>query len=226
MKLSSLVRVLLAGVIVVGAATLYLGSPFIAAWRLRDAIRQSDVATIEQKVQWDTVRATLKASLARQAQLQPEVNAASAAVKPTLWQRIKTGFGATMLDRFIENYVTPEGLPQLFSYRKAWKENVQGEPDEALTLPWHERFQRFLQRVRRAEFQSLSRVVLEVEDKSTAERRYRSVFELIGLEWKLTELEVLSSPGASMIETPAMRLSDVPAAAWRAAKDAAVPRPK
>jgi hypothetical protein len=189
-----MLKILLRVLILVVPAALYIASPFWAAWRLREAVRAGDVATIEQKVEWESVRASLKSSLARHAQLLPEATAAGEQVSPTLWQRIKSAFGATMLDRFIDNYVTPAGLPRLYQFRRVWNEQVNGEPDEA-SLTGRERFKRFYARVIRAEFQALTRAEIEVADKHVPERRYVSVLELVGLEWKLTSLRVVSANG-------------------------------
>lgn len=170
----------------------YVASPFLAAWSLREAIKSKDRATVERKVVWESVRTTLRASLATHAQLLPTATAAGAAVTPTLWQRIKSTFGGSMLDRFIETYVTPDGLSELFSYGKAWKHNIHGQPDEALR-PWYERAQDTFARVRRAEFTSFTRIEIEVLDRNVSDRAYLSTFELIGLEWKLTELGVVAA---------------------------------
>jgi Protein of unknown function (DUF2939) len=203
--------------VLTAVAGAYVASPFVAAYTLREAIKSKDVATIERKVQWNTVRASLKTSLANHAQLLPEATAAGEAVKPTLWQRVKTSLGASMLDRFIESYVTPEGLSQLFAYRRVYKERIAGVPDEA-KLPIMERAKVFFDRVKRAEFKSLTKVEIEVQDRNLSDRHYKSTFELQGFEWKLTELEVLSTiseggPAAA----PKLRLIDLAKLAARPA---------
>ena len=190
-------RLVLLGLVITLSATAYLASPFMAAWSLRHAIRTNDIATIEQKVIWSSVRESLRSSIAKHQQLLPEVNEMGASVVPTMWQRMKSTFGASMLDRFIETYVTPEGLPKLFQYKKIWTVNVKGDEDEEkLALP--ERVKRFYSRVVRAEFQSPTKVEIEIRDKNTAERRYVSVMELHGFEWKLASVRVVgASPTAT-----------------------------
>lgn len=175
-------------VLLLGAAG-YLASPFVAAWTLRHAIMNGDTATIEQKVVWSSVRDSLKTSIARHHQLLPEANELGEKVDPTMWQRVKAVFGQSMLDRFIETYVTPEGLPKLFHYRRMWNTNVKGEPDER-TLAMADRVKRFYHRVVRAEFQTPTRVEIELKDKNTPDRRYVTVMELHGFEWKLASLRV------------------------------------
>jgi hypothetical protein len=195
------------------AGAAYVAYPFWSAWSLREAIKNGDTATIERSVEWERVRTTLRESLSRQAQFIPEINAAGEAIKPTLWQRVKTTFGQPMLDRFIESYVTPEGLPQLFSYRQTYREKIKGEPSEK-TLALHERMRRFWSRVHRAEFQSLTRVEIEMADKDNPARRVVSTMELTGLQWKLVALRVIavkdvpgSDAAAGDKETQALRLN-------------------
>ncbi len=186
-------RLLLQAAIFSIAATLYIASPFWAAWTLREAIKRGDAAEIESRVVWDSLRESLKVSLAKHTELLPQAEAAASALRPTLWQRVKSAFGATLLDRFVESYVTPEGLPRLFSYRRMWNEKVQGDPDPTDGLPWYSRFAHFYARVKRAEFQSFGRVEIEVEDRHAPERRYVSVFELRTLQWKLVGLSIATS---------------------------------
>jgi hypothetical protein len=183
-----------------GAA--YVASPFVAMWNLREAIKAGDTVAIENRVVWPTVRESLKSSLTGHANLLPLANAAGSDVTPTLWQRLKGAFGATMLDRFIETYVTPEGLPKLFDYRRAWNENIMGEEPEARTASRFERIRSLWARVKRAEFQSFTRIEVEMQDRKVADRRYVSVMELDGLTWKLTRLRIISVD-------PAKRLAEL-----------------
>ena len=123
-------RIIAAIAVLLLGSTLYIASPFWAAWSLREAIKAGDTATIDRKVVWDGVRASLRASISDSAQLLPEATEAGERVPPTMWQRVKTAFGQSMLDRFIESYVTPEGLPKLFRYRKTWNGTVKGATDD------------------------------------------------------------------------------------------------
>ena len=168
----------------------YAASPFVAAWSLREAIKSGDTATIERKVVWDSVRASLRASIAGNAQLLPEAVEVGERIKPTMWQRVKSAFGQSMLDRFIESYVTPEGLPKLFRYRKAWNGTVKGQTDDEEKLDVLERARAFYKRMSRAEFKSPTRIEIEMVDRFAPDRRYLSVMELHGFEWKLAELRI------------------------------------
>ena len=169
----------------------YVLSPFVAAWNLREAIKAGDTATLERKVIWGSVRSSLRASIASNAALLPELNQAGERLRPTLWQRVKAAFGQSMVDRFVESYVTPEGLPKLFRYRKTWNGTVKSEPDEEEHLDFFERAKAFYARLSRAEFSSPSRIEIEMIDRFAPDRRYVSVMELHGFEWKLTGLRIV-----------------------------------
>lgn len=174
--------------IAVLAGVLYIASPFRSAWILREAIRSGDVATLEQKIEWERVRESLRQSLTESrkgGQSEPQVT-------PTLWQRSKAAATALVLNRMVESYVTPAGLPVLFARHQQLR-GVTGAVDaDAEMRPWHERLAAFYRRVKRAEFQTPTRVEIEVADRHAAERRYIGVLELIGLEWKLTGLRVIT----------------------------------
>ena len=75
------------------AAALFIASPFWTAWGLREAIRTGNSTHLERKIEWDSVRTTLKASLAQHAKLVPEITADDAVTKPGLWQRVKIALG-------------------------------------------------------------------------------------------------------------------------------------
>jgi Protein of unknown function (DUF2939) len=202
----SIRRLILRVSVVCLLAAAYVASPFVSMWNLREAIKRGDTVTIEERVTWPTVRESLKASLANHTNLLPMANEAGANVAPSMWQRVKGAFGATMLDRFIETYVTPEGLPKLFDYRRMWNEKVTGEVPETEATTRLERIKRFWARIERAEFQTLTRVEIEVQDRKVADRRYVSVMELDGFGWKLTGLRVIAID-------PAKRLAELQAKA-------------
>lgn len=187
------------GLIAVVCCGLYAASPFWAAWSLREALRRGDAGAIEHRVQWQSVRNSLKTSIAKNAQLLAQANEAGASIRPTMWQRVKSAFGAPVLDRFIEAYVTPEGLPQLYRYNQLARRHLPGrsevaEPDGQ--QPWTERAADFYSRLKRAEFRSLTRLELEIADRLTPGRRFISVMELVGLSWRLTEVHVLADETA------------------------------
>ena len=94
------------------------------------------------------------------------------------------------------NASPPGGLIKLRSHliQNCWQISVDNEgatlsADERERM--FERFVRFWQRVKRAEYQSLTRVELEIADRRVPERRYVGTMEFRGIGWKLTQLQVV-----------------------------------
>ena len=172
--------------------------PLHAALQIREAMIAGDTATLARRVEWNSVRATLKASIGPEAAARLEAD--PNAPQPSLWQRIKNTVRPTVANTVIDRYVTPENLPVLLGYRRIWRGTVQpalGYPEPPTVLADTmlggtaiDRFASFWKRLKRAVIHSPSKVVVEVEDKYNPGRSYTGTFELRGLEWKLTELTV------------------------------------
>jgi hypothetical protein len=88
----------------------------------------------------------------------------------------------------VDTYVTPEGLPKLFTMRQAYRDYVAGDADDA--IPVLERIERAWSRVKRAEFTGLTTFEIDMEDKYDPTRLFLGKLQLTGLGWKLTELRV------------------------------------
>ena len=184
-------------------ALAYAVWPIYSALEIREAVIAGDTATLNRKVEWEALRASLKASITPEtiARLMADPDAPP----PTLWQRIKAAVAPTMADSVIERYVTPEHLPVLLGYRRIYRGTVRPalglkEPPSALAGTWldgtgFDRFASFSVRVRRAVFMSPTRFVLEVEDKYRPGRQFVGTLELKGYDWKLTRLSVTGGGG-------------------------------
>lgn len=178
-----------------GAVTLaiaYIATPFVTVWSIREAMQNGDSDYLEHKIEWDSVRITLRESLTQVALGQPadaSVATAETLPKPGLWQRLKDGLRKSAVNNIVDSYVTPEGLPQLFSYRKTYRD-VSGETAALEAMPWHERVASFWSRIKRAEFKSPSAFEIEMADRNDPTRHYVGLLELRGFEWKLTELRL------------------------------------
>jgi hypothetical protein len=179
----------------------YLAWPMSAALQIREAIIAGDTATLERKVEWASVRASLKESLSAEskARLERDPNAPA----PSLWQRLKSSVAPSLAESAVDRYVTPENLPSFFGYRETYRTTIRPalglkEPPTVLADTLFagtvlDRMLSFYARVRRAVFYSLTRFEVEVIDRYQPERRYVSTFELKGWEWKLTALAVVGA---------------------------------
>lgn len=182
------------------AGGVYAVTPFVAVWQIREAVISGDVTTLERKVDWASVRATLKQSGSDVRATVLEYSQAAGIPKPGLWQRIKAAAAPFFADPLIDRYVTAEGAPQIYAWRQTWREKVRpavgmAEPptvlggtglaetklDRALTLA---------KRVERAAFVSPWKVEIDVRDQFKENRRWRALLELQGWSWRLTEVGI------------------------------------
>lgn len=166
----------------------YIGSPFYTAWSIREAVRNGDSAYLEKQIDWPGVRASLAPTISRIALDLPDPDAAPQQ-KPGMWQRLKAYWGQGAVNRAVDSYITPEGLPQLFAVRKAYRDYVAGQPDDA-KVPVLDRVKRAWSRVKRAEFTSLTTFEIDMADKHDPDRLYLGKLAIDGFGWKLKELRV------------------------------------
>lgn len=175
--------------LVLFAVSLYIGAPFATAWFIREAVRTGNSTVLAYTIEWPTVRETLKPAVAQIALGLPDPSTQPAEA-PGLWQRIKAYWGQGTVESLVDRYVTPEGLPQLFTLRNAYRSFVSGEPDEAQTTPLLERISRAWARVKRAEFTGFTTFEIDMLDKHDPTRMYLGKMELTPLGWKLKELRI------------------------------------
>ncbi|MEL7303718.1 MAG: DUF2939 domain-containing protein [Pseudomonadota bacterium] len=180
------------------AAGAYVAGPLSAAYAVVSAVKTADTKTLQARVNWPSVRRTLKRSIVRNAELRPAALKAGRAIRPSLWQRVKYAFGASMIDRFVETYITPDGLPKLYATRERWE---RAKP--AVAMDWTARLQKFAARLKRAEFRDWTTFEIEMRDRHRMDRHIISTFQLEGFLWRLTALRVLTPPGT--LATPTSR---------------------
>lgn len=166
----------------------YIAAPFYTAWSIREAVRNGDSGYLEQRIDWPGVRASLSPTIGRIALNLPDPQAVPQH-KLGVWQRMKAYWGQGAVNRAIDGYITPEGLPQLFAVRKAYRDYVAGQPDDSKLLI-SERIKRAWARVKRAEFTSLTTFEIDMIDKHDPDRMYQGKLAIDGFGWKLKELRV------------------------------------
>ena len=202
-------RVLIIGMLgLLAASAAYVAMPFWTAWSIREAIKSGDSAYLTRKIDFAGVRETLRPSLAQVAFDMPDPTSPEPAPKPGLWKRVKAYWGQGAINRFVDSYVTPEGLPQMFQWRKTYRE-VAGTADANAPPPsFRVRFTNFWSRLKRAEFKSLTAMEFEMRDQYDATRSHVGLLELVGLEWKLTELRVRQTDAEPVLESNANLTTD------------------
>ncbi|MFA7308170.1 MAG: DUF2939 domain-containing protein [Hyphomicrobium sp.] len=178
---------IIAGLIAL-VAVAYIGAPFLTAWNIREAVRNGNSAYLTTAIEWPSVRETLKPSIARIA-LDLPTGEQTEPANPSLWQRAKAYWGQGAINSLVESYVTPEGLPQLFTAQKAYRDYVSGD-DGTNALPILERISRAWARVKRAEFTGFTTFEIDMADKNDPSRLYLGKLQLSRVGWKLTELRL------------------------------------
>ena len=181
-------RLIFKALLVLLVAGVYIASPFITAWSIREAVRDGNSDYLARVIDWPGVRETLKPQLSRIALDLPDPSAAPI-TKPGLWQRFKAYWGQGAVNRAIDGYITPEGLPQLFTARKLYRDYISGQPEES-KLPVIERMKKAWARVKRAEFTSLTTFEIDMADKHDESRVYLGKLHLTGSGWMLKELRI------------------------------------
>lgn len=186
----------------------FIASPFLTLWELRQAAKNGDVALLERKVDWISVRGTLRQSSDEAQRVITELAEVGGAPKPGFWQRVAAATLPLLSGTVIDRYVTPQGVPQLYAWHRIWQEKVRptvaptlglAKPTMALADTWAagtglDKALTVLRRLDKAEFTSPMRVEIELRARYAPQRRYKAVLQLRSFEWKLTEFYVLSVP--------------------------------
>jgi hypothetical protein len=186
------------------AGVAYPASGIRAAWQIRAALEAGDSALLAQRVDWASLRASLKRSQNETKQVFKEYSEAAGLPAPGLWQRIKSAALPFFSDTIIDRYVTPEGAVQIWSWRQTWRDKVRpallAEPAGPLAGTWLagtsvDRGLALLRRIERVAFTSPRRLEVVLLDRYAGNRRWRAAMELRGLTWMLTDIEVSSRRG-------------------------------
>jgi hypothetical protein len=197
-----LVRLLIVVVGMVALFAAYLAMPLWAAHQIRAAARAGDVAVLERKVDWPSVRNSLKDSFRDMSQ-----GEATSGVRRTMWQRIKSAAAPTITDRLVDRYATPQGVIQLARSKdtlatlarsvgiKPRKEEPQirvlaADAGAAPPVPTPA-FLRLVSRLKRFTVHSPLEIEFEVADRDEPRRSFLSTMRLVGFEWKLVEVRIV-----------------------------------
>jgi len=195
---------------VVLSAGAYASAPIVAAVQIREAVRSGDTARLEEKVDWNSVRKALKASIGESRKVIGELTDAAGVPRPGMWQRLKVAVLPFLADPVIDRYVSAEGVPKLYAWRQTWGERIHVAGDAArapftrtATSPaatprgWLDgfglgRMVSAARRVKRWSFVSPARFEIDLLDRIARGRTWQAVLELRGLSWKLTEMRIVN----------------------------------
>jgi hypothetical protein len=186
--------------IVVGIllAAAYALAPLWIAMDMRRAALAGDRATLEARVDWVAVRASLKASLADIERARQADAAQRSGRPPSLWSRIKAAASPSRYaDQLIDRYVTPDGVLSLAANQAQFKALFArgGRSADDIDLPEHarpltDRAQRFWARLKRVTYTSLTTLEIEVADRRVPERSYLGNFAFEQGRWRIVAVHV------------------------------------
>ena len=158
--------------------------PFWTALELKRAIRNGDAATVESRVEWDTVRASLRQSLAEQAPEEARRRFRGIPVFQKFAEKIAVNYSRPVVDKMVDSFGTADGLIRFFS----WRETLGGvKPSRTIAGIAQE----MSNRVKRVSFASLTRLEVVLADRTDPDRHIFSAMELRNSGWMLTEVRIL-----------------------------------
>jgi hypothetical protein len=170
-------------------ALAYAAWPVWSAWQLRSAIKARDLAAIERGVDWQTLRANLKQTIAanlEERSRRPDAGYVGKALQRTL--------GPFVAGRVVDVAVTPGTIARILSGRLNAADARHGaggppapsagdgETEAAAADPLSPR------RLRWAFFETPTRFRIEVADRREPTKRVISVFALQAARWKLVDV--------------------------------------
>jgi hypothetical protein len=168
----------------------YAAWPAWSAWQLRAAVKARDLAAIESRVDWPTLRANLKQTIA--ANLEDDSKTPGSGF---LTKTFKRTLGPLVANRLIDVAVTPRTLAHVLAGRLLSSEirrEMSGggpatdDPKEAEEIARNDPLSP--RRLRWAFFESPTRFRIEVADRTEPGKRVVSIFELQGAGWRLVDV--------------------------------------
>jgi hypothetical protein len=168
----------------------YTAWPAWSAWQLRAAVKARDLAAIERKVDWGTLRANLKRTIATN--LKDDSKAPGAGFLTKAFRRT---LGPFVTDTLIDAAVRPRTLAHVLAGRlltSEIKREVSGgdassaDPSEAEEIANSDPLSP--RRLRWAFFETPTRFRIEVADRLEPGKRVVSIFALQGASWKLVDV--------------------------------------
>src|SRR3954467_15728232 len=148
----------------------YVASPYVSFWRFTEAVRSGHSAAISSRVDFPSVRASLKKQLI--------ARFAGKTERHKRWLNL----GPTLIDAIVDTYVTPDGIAALLSNPQALK---------SLQSPQQFRFSAAKgegsSKIKYAFFTGLRTFMVDRQEVTLR-------FHFTGTGWKLTDLDLGLTP--------------------------------
>jgi hypothetical protein len=192
-----MIKKLAAGVVVLGL--LFLIWPLWSAWQLHRAMKARDIAALETRVDWPTLRANMKPRITQAI----EDNAADSG---SISGALKRALSGLVADKGVDLLVTPQTLGRILAGREFVAGKLKKDPKEApppvpkRTLPSTSEEEEIEgedpedpmppRRIRWAFFESFDRFRIESVHPRLKGGRMVAILGQQGLGWKLIDVSV------------------------------------
>ena len=110
-----------AGLGLLALALLLAAWPLFSAWQLRQAVRTRNVAALESKVDWTTLRANMKPRIMQAVRENAEQSTGITGV-------LKRAVSGTVADKSVDWLVTPKNLSRVLAGREFYARRIQKSP--------------------------------------------------------------------------------------------------
>jgi Protein of unknown function (DUF2939) len=180
-------------------ALLFLAWPLWSAWQLHRAMKTRDIASLETRVDWPTLRANMKPRIS-------QALAEDAAASGTISGALKRALSGVVTDKGVDLLVTPQTLGRLLAGREFVATKLKRDPKEAppprpVSKPANSDEEEEVEgedpedpmpprRLRWAFFESFDRFRIEAIHPRLKNGRMVAILGQQGLGWKLIDISV------------------------------------
>lgn len=186
----------------------YPASALRAVLEVRTALDAADIATLERRIDFASVRGGLRRAPGETRKLLKEISAQAGVATPPrgLWARIKAATLPYLTDPLIDRFVTAESAPRLWSMRQTWRDSIRpriglAPPPKPLSGTWFggtglDRMLAIARQLERLAIAAPNRLELAIRDRHTPTRVWHATLELRRLSWVLTEVRITRKEAA------------------------------
>jgi Protein of unknown function (DUF2939) len=194
-----MIKKLMSGVVVL--ALLFIAWPLFSAWQLHRAVKTRDIAALETRVDWTTLRANLKPRVSQALQ---DSAADGNGIAGSVVGAFKRAISGVVADKSIDLLVTPQTLSRLLAGREFVAAKLKKDPKEVppaappkAASPDDEEIEGEdpedpmpPRRIRWAFFESVDRFRIESVHPRLKGGRMVAILGQQGLGWKLIDISV------------------------------------
>jgi hypothetical protein len=168
-------------------AAAYLASPLLALVTLRSAAETGDIDTLQQSVDWPSVRTSLERSAILLVRERLDERTERRGGNPGIVGRLGRALAPALVATLVERYASPEGAVKAFRDRDRVRV-VTGHRDPR---DWFERIADTWRRLEQYRFVGPTRVAVQARGRGAPPHSIAAVLELDGWRWIVREVRLL-----------------------------------